>query len=243
MNKVAVLTQQWAKDQSIPISFLDECPSTNTWALNETSADPISPSLFLSAHQSQGRGRGERSWLSTDQKDALYSSWVFWGKDSPQPILSPLIGWALFDSARSIWPTLPWSLKAPNDLFLADKKVAGLLIENQLTGRDCKVVIGLGMNIFSSPTLDRQTAEFDAGHLTSFTSDFDASLWSSFLDHLIKGFKEALELAKRNAFREVDRVNILSALQEHPTLGSKIADLSPKGDLLLDQHWISWLDL
>ena len=70
---------------------------------------------------------------------------------SPQPIMAPLIGLALLKSCQFVWPNLKLSLKAPNDLFLMHKKVAGLLTESIQQGDKHRLIIGLGMNINDHP--------------------------------------------------------------------------------------------
>jgi BirA family transcriptional regulator, biotin operon repressor / biotin---[acetyl-CoA-carboxylase] ligase len=46
---------------------------------------------------------------------------------------------------------LPFSLKAPNDLFLGDKKIAGILVETVTQGNEHRLLIGLGLNVLNHP--------------------------------------------------------------------------------------------
>jgi hypothetical protein len=70
-------------------------------------------------------------------------------------VLAPLVGLALYEAAHKTWPDVAFNLKAPNDLYVHDKKIAGILIEAVLggpSGRDIRVVVGLGFNVLSAPS-------------------------------------------------------------------------------------------
>jgi BirA family biotin operon repressor/biotin-[acetyl-CoA-carboxylase] ligase len=71
--------------------------------------------------------------------------------------LGPLAGIALFDSVASTLPSPGGlSLKWPNDLLLHGGKLGGILIDSALDncGQLAWVVIGLGVNILQTPTIE-----------------------------------------------------------------------------------------
>ena len=72
-------------------------------------------------------------------------------QDYVQPTLSPLVGLALYKACSGTWPFLNWNLKAPNDLYISNKKVAGLLIETVTQGDDIRLLVGLGLNVLATP--------------------------------------------------------------------------------------------
>jgi len=65
----------------------------------------------------------------------------FFFAPSVQHLTGPLFGLALYRATQTIWPHLPLSLKAPNDLWLGSGKVAGLLIETIASGSNWLVML------------------------------------------------------------------------------------------------------
>jgi BirA family biotin operon repressor/biotin-[acetyl-CoA-carboxylase] ligase len=59
---------------------------------------------------------------------------------------------ALADAIQDLWPVLVPAIKWPNDVLLADHKVAGILAESTWTGDAAVVALGRGVNVRS--TLD-----------------------------------------------------------------------------------------
>ena len=73
----------------------------------------------------------------------------------------------------------PLKIKWPNDILFENSKLSGVLIENQLNGDNKFSIIGIGVNIISSPeNLDHQTAS-----LNDLTSKKD-NLLENFFDVL-----------------------------------------------------------
>ncbi|MCB0384731.1 MAG: hypothetical protein KDD43_05000, partial [Bdellovibrionales bacterium] len=190
-------SREWAIDQSDYHLWAElEVNSTNTQAKSDLLPEDMDKGLFLAQHQTQGRGRGEHSWSDRGKGTALLSTWVFRLRQSPQHVTSPLFGLALFSAARKTWNSLPFSLKAPNDLLLDGKKVGGLLIESLNHGKDYFILIGLGVNVFSIP---ENIA--DANCLTGeegVGNELSVNEWKDFLNHLSQEFTQAKDLCVRD---------------------------------------------
>lgn len=139
-----------------------EIGSTNDRALvlcNETNL-PV-PYLILAERQTAGRGRGANRWWSSD--GALMFSVVIDAKDytlpeSRWPQISLTVGVAvcetlavLANSTNLSTGRTPHSvgLKWPNDVWLNDRKVCGILMEVPHT-RCGRLVIGVGLNVNNS---------------------------------------------------------------------------------------------
>jgi BirA family transcriptional regulator, biotin operon repressor / biotin---[acetyl-CoA-carboxylase] ligase len=241
-------TVSWAAANHIESIARDVTSSTNAEAKNLL--DQLgSRALIIANHQTSGRGRGDHTW-SDSAGDALLSSWIFRVSKSPQPIMSALIGLALFESASSTWPSVNWALKAPNDLHVVDqngeaKKVAGILIE--LTNSalaQVSVVVGVGMNVSSAPEGTRPYKATALAHeLSSQGRTLDAADWSKFLTtwiaHCDMRIAEGLEPEIRSSARESLRL----ALQRHPEYRS-LREIEADGSLLFDSgRRIDWNSL
>lgn len=138
-------TSYWAKKNSIPYYFFKEVSSTNDAAKAVNSQ--LELELFLAESQSKGRGTKDKIWLNSD----LMLSWKLKVNHSPQPHTILLMSEALKQALKLTWPAVPIKIKKPNDLYIKEKKLAGLLIEAVSEGNTHQVIIGTGVNVFSAP--------------------------------------------------------------------------------------------
>ena len=106
--------------------------------------------VVLAEEQTAGRGRFDRSWMSDRGKDLLFSV-VF----RPDAAHGPYINMA---AALSVCLTvghatgLDTSIKWPNDVKLAGRKVSGILVESMVSRADVEyTVLGVGLNVNSNP--------------------------------------------------------------------------------------------
>jgi BirA family transcriptional regulator, biotin operon repressor / biotin---[acetyl-CoA-carboxylase] ligase len=100
--------------------------------------------LVVSAdEQSAGRGRQGRSWFGPAGAALLYSALLRPLGDRPLlPLAVPL---AVCEAAEAIAP-VSCAVKWPNDVWVDQRKLAGILIESR-AGRDGFAVIGVGLNV------------------------------------------------------------------------------------------------
>jgi BirA family biotin operon repressor/biotin-[acetyl-CoA-carboxylase] ligase len=161
--------------------------------------------------------------------------------DQPtMPIVSPLIGLALYKAASATWPYLDWSLKAPNDLFVGGKKIAGILLETISQGDDHRLLIGLGFNAIKSP-LELSTAVSLAKALPDDTPLL-AQDWISFLERLVFEFSFSLQ----QSFEPLNpstRQALLFALNKNSQLTEKYISIDESANMKTDSKTISWQEL
>lgn len=131
---------------SVDVEVVRETGSTNA-DLMARAARLERPTLLIAGHQSAGRGRAGRSWLSAPGDSLTFSlAWKF--AVAPQGLLGlPLaVGVALAEALVAL--DVPVQLKWPNDLLKDGDKLAGILIETQgAAGGGTWAVIGIGMNL------------------------------------------------------------------------------------------------
>jgi len=131
------------------IEILPEVDSTNSELMRRARAGRAEPVLLVAEHQSAGRGRLGRAWASAPG-DSLTFSLGLPLAPADWSGLSLAVGVSL---AESLHPDL--CLKWPNDLWLADRKLAGILIETASFGAGGaaarQAVIGVGINIAPRP--------------------------------------------------------------------------------------------
>jgi BirA family biotin operon repressor/biotin-[acetyl-CoA-carboxylase] ligase len=133
-----------ARAQLRQLNVLAITDSTNERLLAADAA--LDPQVLLAEYQSSGRGRRGREWVSPFGANLYLSlAWTFphW---PPQLTALPLaVGVAC---ARALGAPPQLALKWPNDLWIAGRKLGGILIEQRgEAGGACRVVIGVGLNL------------------------------------------------------------------------------------------------
>ena len=111
------------------------------------------PRLYVADQQTAGRGRHGRSWHSGDGS-LTFSLLVPWQLDaaSASKLLSIAVGVAIARAIEFTYAPLRTRLKWPNDVYVDQGKVAGILIETNHSAAD-RVVIGVGINVNEAPSL------------------------------------------------------------------------------------------
>ena len=241
--RIGKVTHQWAKAQKINSIYVEKIDSTNTQAkkaafdeeaLNEHMI------LFLADEQTAGRGRGQNTWSHSQAGAQLLSTWSFMIDEPAQPTLSPQVGLALYRAAQATWPFLDWNIKAPNDLFVGRKKIAGLLLETVAQGADHRLLIGLGLNVISAPQ-DVEIATSLVDELPNETPLL-AEDWIAFLERLLFEFSFALQLSFE-PLNTTTTASLLTALNRNPYLAEKFTALDANGNLQTATRQISWTEL
>jgi BirA family transcriptional regulator, biotin operon repressor / biotin---[acetyl-CoA-carboxylase] ligase len=134
------------------LEFQAEVVSTNDWALSLAGDSARSwPLLVLAAEQTGGRGRGTNRWWSS--AGALTFSLVVdaaaWQLPLDRwPQIALATGLAICESLQAVFPPGVFALKWPNDVYLAGRKVCGILVE--APSHRGRVVIGVGLNVNNS---------------------------------------------------------------------------------------------
>lgn len=126
---------------------LIQSESTNNFVSKLPSNTPEG-SIAYTLNQTKGRGIGTNQWESEPYKNLTFSILLHpdFLKAIEQFYLLKAIAIAVFDFI-SIY-TDKVSIKWPNDIYVADKKIAGILIENSIE-RDIikQSIVGIGINI------------------------------------------------------------------------------------------------
>lgn len=130
------------------VNVVAECDSTNARLLELAEAGAPSGSVLAALHQSAGRGRRGRNWLSAPGDSLTFSLLWRFSPDTPLAGLSLAVGVALAQALEGL--AIPGvALKWPNDVLLGvdRRKLAGVLIELVPGLRPQAAVIGIGVNL------------------------------------------------------------------------------------------------
>ncbi|GGK03910.1 bifunctional ligase/repressor BirA [Pseudomonas matsuisoli] len=131
-----------------PIDVLDVVDSTSTEVYRRLVAGARPPFAVIAEQQSAGKGRRGRQWISPFGQNIYYSVVMeFTSGLEALDGLSLTVGVAVLEALQSLGVE-GLGLKWPNDLLIANRKVAGILIELHGDPADvCRAVIGVGINV------------------------------------------------------------------------------------------------
>jgi BirA family transcriptional regulator, biotin operon repressor / biotin---[acetyl-CoA-carboxylase] ligase len=127
----------------------DEISSTNDWLMEQISVQKFTEGTVVFAlHQTRGKGQRGSSWAAVDAKSLTFSVLL---KPSFLSIsnafdLSVCVALAIHDCLNELRPG--FHIKWPNDIYFEDQKIAGVLIENQMSKSVYQnAVVGVGLNL------------------------------------------------------------------------------------------------
>lgn len=130
---------------------LDSAESTNNYALNLLrEKQPFEGTVVRTFRQTLGRGQRQKHWESADFSNLTFSTIYYpvFLSVNRQFQLSKAIALGVADFLKSIVQAENVKIKWPNDIYIDDKKIAGILIENAISGNKISsAVIGIGLNV------------------------------------------------------------------------------------------------
>lgn len=223
--------------------------STNSWVREHI--DTFQDTCLWTTCQTAGRGQAGNTWESEDGQNLLLSFLVRRPPISAEQQfrLTMATSLAVCETVHSLLPIEEAQIKWPNDIYVGDNKLCGILIETVLMGTNIDyAVIGIGLNInqtqwqtnVPNPTsLKRLTGstyqiEPIANALTTalhneLTKLSDATLKARYMQHLYRreGEWQFVE-------REVNTMPTQIVQRNNPNaFWAKIADITEQGLLVL----------
>lgn len=155
------MTQRWSRDTALQAieqlgyfqsaRWWDEVDSTNRCLARELKSDtpPSLPALLVADRQSAGVGRGTNRWWSPPGC-LMFSMAIPWSIQEADRATLPLrVGLSVAQSLAE-WSVNQPKVKWPNDVYIEDRKVCGILIESSarktFDSTEEYSIIGVGIN-------------------------------------------------------------------------------------------------
>ncbi len=110
----------------------------------------IIDNIVVTDYQTSGKGQGKNVWESEDGKNLLFSIALDMSflKAENQFLLTQIVSVTMIDVLKKYLPEESLSIKWPNDIYFNDKKIAGILIKNEIKGMMMGTsIIGIGLNV------------------------------------------------------------------------------------------------
>ena len=133
------------------ITHFKTLESTNKYLQNllEEGIDIID-NIVVTDYQTAGKGQGKNVWQSDDGKNLLFSVALDMSylKAENQFLLTQMVSVTMIDVLKKYLPEESLFIKWPNDIYFNDKKIAGILIKNEIKGMMMGTsIIGIGLNV------------------------------------------------------------------------------------------------
>ena len=164
--------------------------------------------IVVASEQKKGRGQQDSQWVSEPFKNLTFSVFTneFVLEIRHQKYLNFAISLALFNTLSSYKiPNL--SIKWPNDILSANKKICGILIENNIKGPKINSsIIGVGLNVNQERFLDSLNNVSSLKNICNLEFDLDLLLLK-----IIENLKKTIHLLSLNEYLQLE-TDYLNAL-------------------------------
>jgi len=135
------------------VIYLPKCNSTNDELSDLAKKSNIKEGTILyTGYQAKGKGQRRNKWVAEPHKNVLMSVLLRPKRISlsKQYFLNIITGLAVIDVLDQLVQT-PKYLKWPNDIYIGESKVGGILIESNVKEESPEtVVVGIGLNVNQS---------------------------------------------------------------------------------------------
>ena len=218
---------------------LKETVSTNRYAKELPEDESHELTLVTAEFQTAGRGAGTNKWESERSQNLLFSI-ISYPKGllaNQMFALSEVTALAIRDALSSYTPG--FQIKWPNDIYYNDKKISGMLIENDLRGKWVhRSIIGVGVDINQTRFLS------DAPNPVSLAQILGKAVErNQVLNSILLQFNHYYGMMEREQFSELHNRYMQHLYRRnalHPyadatgTFQARIIDVEPTGHLVLE---------
>lgn len=217
---------------------LQTVSSTNNYASALLSSGVIKEeTLVYTESQTKGKGLGLNTWHSEDCKNLIFSLLVFPGiKVENNFVFNMMVSLAICDYL--VLKGVDAKIKWPNDIYVKNKKIAGILIENSIYGDTIiSSVIGIGLNLNQTEFPKELPNPVSAKNITgeNYHIDEEINAISQIIsDKLVLLKHESLVKIRELYFEKLYKFNEISKFKVNGEIFSaKIINVEKDGRLII----------
>ena len=155
--------------QDLECHFFDSIESTNLFLANRSITNKVQ--LCVTREQTQGKGQHGRCWKSHKDSSIIFSIRRNFPQDCDLNGLSLIVGLAIVKVLEQECLVEGFKIKWPNDVYFENKKLAGVLLENQMQSGNQSVVIGVGINYSIDQSMSFEIPWIDLVQITNTLPD------------------------------------------------------------------------
>ena len=183
---------------------LDETTSTNDYLEKYQTKAPLPEgSMVIARHQTHGKGQENNHWESEADKNLTFSLVLYphFVKAEQQFVLTQVLSLSLCALLDGLNLPAKAMIKWPNDIYVGQHKVAGMLIKNNITGNYIsQTIAGIGLNVnqlsFTKNAPNAISLATIAGR--EYDPDVLLTMWHSL-------FMKEYEVLRKGSFTEIRR--------------------------------------
>lgn len=155
---------------------VEETDSTNNWILrHEENLSGVT--LVYCVNQTSGRGQRGNTWESEPGKN-ITASIIFHPDNFPacqQFVISEAVALSIVDFLASM--DVRAKVKWPNDIYVEDKKICGILVEHKILGSEIsRTIAGFGININQTRFISEAPNPISVKMLTGENHEIDRAV-------------------------------------------------------------------
>ena len=213
--------------------YFDSIESTNQFLSNRPFSN--NTELCVARQQTHGKGQYGRTWQSQKDGSILFSIRRSFPQECNLNGLSLVVGLAIIKALEAELSISGMTIKWPNDIYYDNKKLAGILLENQTHSSNQLVVIGVGINYALNEDMVCETPWIDLTGVTKTLPDIK-NLTTSIINHILI-LTERFELKSFADFQmDWERYDMLKGKQisferEGASITAEVLGISSKGAL------------
>lgn len=182
-----------AHTADLVLEVLPKVDSTNAEMLRRFQAErPIDRHVLLAEMQTEGRGRRGRHWFSPFASSlSVTLGFTYEGAAQGLSGFSLVVGVAV-ERVLSRFGFNAVGLKWPNDIYLGDRKLGGILIEiSGDLGGPCQLIVGVGLNVQRCDHFELDTTAYHPGFLSDVMSSLPSrtQLAAALIDAIVEDFQ------------------------------------------------------
>lgn len=177
----------------LQIIRLEETASTNSYLCGLVEKEPLAEgSVVVADFQTAGRGQKGNSWESERGKNLMFSVILYphFLPANRQFLISQITALSVKETLDEYVDGI--AVKWPNDIYWHDRKICGMLIENDLSGKELRFsVLGIGININQREFRSNAPNPVSLAQITGLEYDRDEIL-NKFLKRLHERYRDLL---------------------------------------------------
>lgn len=221
--------------QKVDCVFFDSIESTNNYLLNQPFSEVTQ--LCIAREQTNGKGQHGRVWCSQKDGSVLFSIRQNFDVSCDLSGLSLVVALAIVKSLKEACSIEKLGIKWPNDIYFGDKKLSGILLENQLHFDKQSVVIGVGVNYALGDNLDCETPWTDLTTISENVSnikELTAAIINSILVYIKRFEKTGFDSFQQEwAAHDILKGRRAKVERENNPFDGEVMGVNNKGALLI----------
>lgn len=204
---------------------------------------PDEGTVVMARGQTEGKGQAGASWESESGKNLLLSIILY--PDFVNPAAHFSLNQAIALAVRDLVATLvprPVFIKWPNDIYIEDRKTAGILLQTSIKGlRFQHCVAGMGININQKvfpPHLPKAVSPAMLNEVEYDLRDLREELFLYLEERYLQLRAGGADDIRQEYLRHLYRWNVPARFQQQDgyVFEGRIVDVSPQGLLLIEQE-------